>query len=426
MGSEETRKKLILFLAIGLMMFGVWICYDVASYRNVTLKFSENILEYGEEVDFNKLLKNKNITIKPKHYNPFKTGKQSVTFYVKKGNTVCLMDGHIFEVKDTKTPVIKLKKDTVEINYGDKYELKSNIEKVYDEIDGDIDYEFSGTVDPQKAGDYKIKVIAKDINGNKAEKIFTVKVKEEIPDVPETVIQAAKNNGVKINTKQHYINVSAIDSHMYQYKYTASIVESILNGGTKVYFSEEDTNLMDKSIVEVYLLYATTDFIGCRTDRDENGLYVIYGSDAVTDYQPEIIKMNNRRAVYKNYLRSVLSSMNLNTDDYTMVNQIHNYVKNKITYQKTSEHITWNDYYNTIDTGLGQCWQYAYLFRDLCVAAGIPCYYTEGYFEGRYHAWNHLYINGNRYWFDTTLNDSVGYNKWVWLTDSQIRRDHSW
>ncbi len=93
-------------------------------------------------------------------------------------------------VKDTKKPEITLNKDKVEITAGDKFDSKSNVKSVKDPVDGDIKfsdkkdlakdgYQVTGSVDTKKAGNYKLKVVAYDKNGNKAEKEYTLTVKEK-------------------------------------------------------------------------------------------------------------------------------------------------------------------------------------------------------------------------------------------------------
>lgn len=81
---------------------------------------------------------------------------------------------------DTTAPVIKLKEDTVTLTVGDKFTAKDNVKSVKDEFDGEIkDYTVDDSkVNTSKKGTYKVTVTATDSANNKAEKEFTVKVKE--------------------------------------------------------------------------------------------------------------------------------------------------------------------------------------------------------------------------------------------------------
>ena len=91
--------------------------------------------------------------------------------------------------------MIELKKEKAEITEGDKFDPVSNIASVKDVIDGEIKksddkkltkngYLIDSNVDSKKAGNYKVKIIAYDVNGNKTEKEYAVAVKEK-PEEPK-------------------------------------------------------------------------------------------------------------------------------------------------------------------------------------------------------------------------------------------------
>ncbi|MFR7592394.1 MAG: C40 family peptidase [Longibaculum sp.] len=167
-----------------------------------------------------------------------KIGEQTLKFILTKNGLEKEVEYKV-NVKDTKAPEIKLKKDSIELTVGDKFDIKSNVESVKDPVDGDIKendkasdlnkkateeynklkkedikdntkvadknlkdfliedikdkeeknlylkncYYVSGDVDTETVGEYTIKVIAVDKNGLKTEKEFkvTVKEKEEEP-----------------------------------------------------------------------------------------------------------------------------------------------------------------------------------------------------------------------------------------------------
>ena len=75
-------------------------------------------------------------------------------------------------------------------------------------------------------------------------------------------------------------------------------------------------------------------------------------------------------------------------------------------------------------TGQGNCYDYAFLFRELCDEAGLKCRMFGGPIqvdgEDRYHAWNAVRINYAYYFFDGTSCDDGsdtgvgnGYNSFV-------------
>lgn len=64
----------------------------------------------------------------------------------------------------------------------------------------------------------------------------------------------------------------------------------------------------------------------------------------------------------------------------------------------------------------GVCYNYATLFRALCIYNGIDCQTIEGYAAGGLHAWNQVKIGKTWYYIDTTWIDCG--NDDYWLTKS--------
>ena len=162
-------------------------------------------LEYGDKLDntllYDKEKSDEDITVKEvKNFDPKKTGEQEITVVFSdsektKEETIKV------SVKDTKKPVIKLKKEKLEITSGDKFDAASNIESVKDPVDGDLKksedkkltkngYIITSDVNAEKAGSYTVKVTAYDVNGNKAESSYKVTVKKKPQEQTPT-----QNNG---------------------------------------------------------------------------------------------------------------------------------------------------------------------------------------------------------------------------------------
>lgn len=78
-------------------------------------------------------------------------------------------------VKDTVAPTFTDVKDSYEVKYGDKFDVNSikaeDLSKVELSLDGDVNY--------NKAGTYKVNVVAKDESGNETKKEISIIVKEE-------------------------------------------------------------------------------------------------------------------------------------------------------------------------------------------------------------------------------------------------------
>ena len=201
-------KKVITrgFLSASLL-FVLMAC---GSKINVTV--SENIeVEYGEKLDntllFNKEKSDENLTVKEvKDFDNKKLGEQEITVIFALEDKTQEEKVKV-NVKDTKAPEIKLKKDKLEITEGDKFDPASNIESVKDPVDGDIKksddkkitkngYIITSDVDAKKVKNgYKVKVTAFDVNGNKAEKEYTVNVKAKPEEKPQASTSQSTTSG---------------------------------------------------------------------------------------------------------------------------------------------------------------------------------------------------------------------------------------
>ena len=168
----------------------------VGCSKDLKVAVKDNLeVEYGDKLDhsllFDKDNSDEGITVKEvKNFDAKKTGEQEITVIFTNEDEKTKEETIKVSVKDTKKPVIKLKKEKVEITAGDKFDAASNIESVKDPIDGDIKksedkkltkngYLITSDVNAKKAGSYTVKVTAYDVNGNKAESSYKVTVKKK-------------------------------------------------------------------------------------------------------------------------------------------------------------------------------------------------------------------------------------------------------
>ncbi len=181
-------KKVICLAALVMFMTAC------SSDLKVTVK--DNIeVEYGDKLDntllYDKEQSDEGVTVKEvKNFDAKKAGEQKVTAIFVNEKDKEIEAEITLEVKDTKKPVIKLKKEKLEITAGDKFDAASNIESVKDPVDGDLKkredknltkngYIITSDVNAKKAGSYTVKVTAYDVNGNKAESSYKVTVKKK-------------------------------------------------------------------------------------------------------------------------------------------------------------------------------------------------------------------------------------------------------
>ncbi len=169
----------------------VLLCVLLCACGKASVEVKEGIvIEYGAELKAEDLTDEK-VTLKEvKSFDAKKNGEQKVTAIFVNEKDKEIEAEITLEVKDTKEPVIKLKKEKVEITAGDKFDAASNIESVKDPIDGDLKksedkklikngYLITSDVNAKKAGSYTVKVTAYDVNGNKAESSYKVTVKKK-------------------------------------------------------------------------------------------------------------------------------------------------------------------------------------------------------------------------------------------------------
>ena len=195
-------KKFSVLAACAMMILVVGCSKDL----KITVKDNVEV-EYGDKLDnsllYDKEKSDEGVSVKEvKNFDAKKTGEQEITVVFSDSEKIKEETIKI-SVKDTKKPVIKLKKEKVEITAGDKFDAASNIESVKDPVDGDIKksedkkltkngYIISSDVNAKKAGSYTVKVTAYDVNGNKAESSYKVTVKKKPQE--QSVSQATGNN----------------------------------------------------------------------------------------------------------------------------------------------------------------------------------------------------------------------------------------
>lgn len=200
----ESRLRLFfLGIAFIVMTLGLY----TFSYREIyesidvdTVKVP--VIEYGSaNYDFSQLINNvdgKLISVK-KNIETNEVGVQELILVVSKGNVSREIPISI-EVKDSLFPIVVLRNDVLEIEQGTKYDLLDNIEEVYDDVDGGINYvEYNDVTDElvnyytvysdinyNVPGEYTVNIRAVDKNGNVLNTNYKIIVKERALGVAVT------------------------------------------------------------------------------------------------------------------------------------------------------------------------------------------------------------------------------------------------
>lgn len=161
-------------------------------YNEMDLSFNDSkTIEYGSEfkaLDYVKDVESGEI-IFTGTVDTSKLGNNRVMYVVSNGSVNKEFYNEI-EVIDTIGADINIKKDSISIYTGDKYDVLSNIDSVKDQVDGELSYKKEVTeedkgyytvvteFDNNKAGDYSVSIKAIDNSGNVSEKSYNISVKD--------------------------------------------------------------------------------------------------------------------------------------------------------------------------------------------------------------------------------------------------------
>ncbi len=157
---------------------------------NVLIKINEKTLNEMDKFVFDKIGIYE-IKIKVSYEYHFEKMK-FITKLIEKENVIKI------DIKDTEKPIISGVQDK-EIIVGNEINLLEGITAT-DNVDGVVEILTDGEVDITKAGEYPIKVIAKDSSGNQEEMTFIVFVKEPEKELTNNNNNNGNNNNNSNNT----------------------------------------------------------------------------------------------------------------------------------------------------------------------------------------------------------------------------------
>ena len=207
---RKLKKPVKIAIGTGVvLLLGASAAFGVKYYRNAQKVKSYNStfeslvmevdeaklkIEYGDtfnQTDFIKsyvgdLSQDKEVDVN-------EVGEQTITYTLEKiddyQQDVKREYVYTFEIEDTKAPIIELNEDKLSVIKGMDLDIAGNISKVYDEVDGDLEkadasengsYYIEDNINYDEAGEYEVKVIAKDKHGLETEKTFSVDVIDHV------------------------------------------------------------------------------------------------------------------------------------------------------------------------------------------------------------------------------------------------------
>ena len=205
MNIENIPSKRRLFVTMMFIFISLMICYFYEYHRiyssiDITVSKTATV-EYGSpNYDIRSVLDSVDgeiVSIK-KDIDTTKVGPQEIVVEVEKSQIVKEVP-IIVEVKDTIAPEIQLKQEVISLSEGDNFDVLSNLESVYDKVDGEISYQqkeninldvdtnyytVDSNVDSNIPGTYEVKVTAVDKYGNESFVTYSV----EVTGKPQEVI----------------------------------------------------------------------------------------------------------------------------------------------------------------------------------------------------------------------------------------------
>ncbi len=217
---RSTSKTIVIgFICLLLLAsgFGVYLLfqeyyrdkYYEEALNSLSITFKDElkgVLEYGEPFHPEDFVLDSSSTYEVEGFiDSYQVGNYTVKYTVKDKDSHFQQEvektfSYPIEVVDTKEPIIEIKKESLTITQGEKYDVLSNIVRIEDVIDGPLEksttsqsnsYSIQSDLNIHEAGSYKIEIIAIDRNNLKSEKTFTVVVEEEkqeeTPQEEETI-----------------------------------------------------------------------------------------------------------------------------------------------------------------------------------------------------------------------------------------------
>lgn len=266
----KKNKKIIVIcvIIIGIVIVGLCIGYyildnkdkqkeaDIRKVLEQELRLSDKIVEYGTEINLlneNKISNaefesvdanyniylgdNKVTTYKFDELGEIQFTEANYEFYKNFLNQTKKIEVErvsTYTVEDTKKPIIEGVSNK-EIIVGDNIDLKDGI-TARDEVDGNLDIVVEGEVDTNIAGEYNIKVIARDKNDNTTEETYIVKVNNK-PEVKKEI--KSNNSGNTNNSSKNPSKKNETNNSKNTSKETEQSTYNYQTNGDKIYFEED-------------------------------------------------------------------------------------------------------------------------------------------------------------------------------------------
>jgi PKD repeat protein len=185
------KKINLIILVVMMLLLGDSLMERKRIFDSLDISFRKDTIEYGEQFNIDSIVEKYNGELSVEgEPDTDKIGDYEVKYILSEisryGNRIDKTVTQTIHVTDSKPPVIEFKEDKISVYKGNGYDLKENIGRVYDEVDGDIkDYKVESDVNFDEAGEYEVKATAVDSNGLSTEKTYSLNVRNRIVSTAE-------------------------------------------------------------------------------------------------------------------------------------------------------------------------------------------------------------------------------------------------
>lgn len=412
-----------LFLAAALVIFGMKESLDSTNIKaseqsnileKISLKLKTDKVEYGSSMqdgrDLISNLSNASI-VDASPIDTNKLGRQSIIIQAKSKSDPPLYKTfkRNIIIIDTSSPVID--PDCIEVEKGIKPNLKEQIQ-VQDNVDNKLNmleklsnekgwWIEKSDLDLSKPGTYTLVIQAQDSSGNQSSKEIKINVLDTVDVLPVnkklngdgSLITGGSLSGQK---RKHEIDTSQV-TFPFSTDTCYSFIDQINAGSDKLYYTKGKEDAVNALSEIVYLYCDYKEGGNFYSMSDENGTYLLLTDETRNIVKQGVANGQMRYQGYLQYIENLLNNIDLNQDDYTIVDQIQKKLITDFNYGNTDGSMM-----SFTEKHIGQCYHFAHLFKDCLKSCGIDCDYLEGTSFGESHAWNCVHIDGKDYYFDLT------------------------
>lgn len=220
------------------------------------------------------------------------------------------------------------------------------------------------------------------------------------------------------------------------------VYNNALNRETKyTFYYDGDSDKISSDLINIVKeAYNTDDYtgkswsrIGYNAEGKKRNIKITVNTEFSTTQEEE--------DYINKYLSSVVSEIiKPGMSDYDKVKTIHDYIKNKYSYDDelysmilklNSGEITDNELrnniyrdtsvYRAINSNKAVCQGYAMTAYKMLKDAGIECRIVSGTLKGYEHVWNEVKVNGMWYYLDVTADDTSNTNNYFLVSGNVLK-----